>query len=555
MRLIEKIAAIIGLVFIVSMFTLGTGYATPGTENAAAVMPNQAPLSLCTFSWALSNDDGATSSYGGYNPIDPGDTGNDPKAAQSPGVACARSANDTAYTTTANTTDTIAFYLSNAYPGYNPTIFFGLSNKWMTPGIVSSITFTNPNPGLLTMTLSGVSNNQVIDAGTTVVGALDIAVGNIPQSGGLNYNLSVTIIVTQTGPLLSISPASLPDGQLGTSYNQTLAASNGNPPYTWSVSSGSLPKGLSLNAAAGAITGTPTAAGGYNFAVQVTDSTSDTASLALSIGVAPLTVSTTPVTLHNEVIPHSITINILGTASQLVLNPDGSLAEPYTISLPDNSVSITISAGTMITADGEIPDRIDVEIAPASEQQGMPADWQQISKLYRLVAYVGDTMATHTVFSQPFLLTIHCDTAVIPAGNEVFTAYYETATGWVGLDSTYDARTGNVSTYVNHFTLFAGMTAPGTWLSSFSRWWSSNWWWIVAIAVVILMGLLSFILSGIKRKKLMAFIIKRSGEGATRQQLLGSEVAQFIRENRLPSYSGPDIESMVDRVIKKYSGK
>ena len=127
MRLIEKIGAIIALVVILSAAALGTGYAMPLTNTAAAVTPNQTPLSLCTFSWVQSNDDGTVSSHNGYNPIDPGDnTGNDPKAAQTPGAACTRTSFNAASTTAAGTAGTITFNLSNAYPGYNPTIFFGL---------------------------------------------------------------------------------------------------------------------------------------------------------------------------------------------------------------------------------------------------------------------------------------------------------------------------------------------------------------------------------------------------------------------------------------------
>jgi hypothetical protein len=220
---------------------------------------------------------------------------------------------------------------------------------------VSSITFTNPNPALLTMTLKGVSNGQVINTGSTeVVGALDIAVGNIPQSGSPSYSLSVTIVVTQTGPAFSINPVSLPDGQLGMIYNQTLSVSNGNPPYTWSVSSGALPDGLSLNPAAGTITGTPLAAGNFNFTVRVIDSSDSSAGLSLSINVpplpaptsttpaAPITVTVTPttpvVTLSQQVtttttaVPgeaHNLAIDMFGTTGQMLVNPDGSLAAPY----------------------------------------------------------------------------------------------------------------------------------------------------------------------------------------------------------------------------------
>lgn len=88
------------------------------------------------------------------------------------------------------------------------------------------------------------------------------------------------------GPL-SITTTSLANGTAGNSYSQTVLASGGTLPYTWSLVSGqgTLPPGLSLSAA-GAITGTPSTAGTYNFTVKVTDAGSATAQKALSIVVA-----------------------------------------------------------------------------------------------------------------------------------------------------------------------------------------------------------------------------------------------------------------------------
>src|SRR5580704_1570739 len=57
---------------------------------------------------------------------------------------------------------------------------------------------------------------------------------------------------------LSISTSSLPTGQTGVAYSAVLAATGGTPPYMWSLASGTLPAGLTLNASTGAITGTPT---------------------------------------------------------------------------------------------------------------------------------------------------------------------------------------------------------------------------------------------------------------------------------------------------------
>jgi hypothetical protein len=86
---------------------------------------------------------------------------------------------------------------------------------------------------------------------------------------------------------LSIATTSLPGGTMGIAYSATLAASGVTPSYTWSITNGSLPTGLGLNASTGAITGTPTVAGISTFTVQVNDSSSATASRSLSITIAP----------------------------------------------------------------------------------------------------------------------------------------------------------------------------------------------------------------------------------------------------------------------------
>jgi hypothetical protein len=87
------------------------------------------------------------------------------------------------------------------------------------------------------------------------------------------------------GPL-SITTTSLPAVTTGSAYSQTLVASGGTTPYTWSIVSGfgTLPPGLSLSTG-GNISGTPSTAGTYNFRVQVTDAASATATRDLSIAV------------------------------------------------------------------------------------------------------------------------------------------------------------------------------------------------------------------------------------------------------------------------------
>jgi len=84
----------------------------------------------------------------------------------------------------------------------------------------------------------------------------------------------------------SIFPSVLPSGQVSVSYSTTLVAAPITPPATWAVTGGSLPLGLTLAAATGTISGTPTTAGTYTFLVQVTDTTGPSAQQGFSITVA-----------------------------------------------------------------------------------------------------------------------------------------------------------------------------------------------------------------------------------------------------------------------------
>jgi hypothetical protein len=98
---------------------------------------------------------------------------------------------------------------------------------------------------------------------------------------------SGAVVLTQSGLALNIDTTSLPGGTVGVPYSQTLTASGGTSPYTWSLASGTLPAGLTRSGAT--ISGTPTTAGTYSFTVGVTDAASgtDTQPLSITIGAAP----------------------------------------------------------------------------------------------------------------------------------------------------------------------------------------------------------------------------------------------------------------------------
>ena len=87
---------------------------------------------------------------------------------------------------------------------------------------------------------------------------------------------------------LTITTSALASGVSGTAYSSSLGASGGTAPYLWSLSSGQLPAGIALDAASGALAGTPSASGTYSLTLKVTDASEppEVASAAFKLQVA-----------------------------------------------------------------------------------------------------------------------------------------------------------------------------------------------------------------------------------------------------------------------------
>ena len=151
------------------------------------------------------------------------------------------------------------------------------------------------------------------------------------NSGSRNYSLTVA-----AGNVLTIGPASMPAGTVGAAYvNQTMTATGGDGvgPYTYAVTAGTLPNGLTLTN--GVVSGTPTAAGTYTFTVTGTDSTGgDFGSKQYTVIVAP------PVPL--TVGPATITPPEVGKAYSTNLTTTGGTG-PYQYTLTGGSLPVGLS--------------------------------------------------------------------------------------------------------------------------------------------------------------------------------------------------------------------
>ncbi len=187
-------------------------------------------------------------------------------------------------------------------------------------------------------------------------------------------DLSITVIQ----PPLSITTEILPDGEVGTAYDQTLAATGGDGTYTWSLASGSLPDGLGLAGATGQISGTPTAVGDWTFTVQVVSGI-DTAVKEFSIAVVlpPLEITTAVLADGVTGAPYGQTVTASGGDGTYTWSiTDGQLPDGLNLTSNTGEISGTpTAAGTFdftieVTSGGET-DTADLSITVADGGTGL----------------------------------------------------------------------------------------------------------------------------------------------------------------------------------------
>lgn len=149
--------------------------------------------------------------------------------------------------------------------------------------------------------------------------------------------VTALVLVPAATAAPTISTSSVPGATQSAVYpSTTLTATGGTAPYTWAVTAGSLPAGLTLSAS-GVITGTPTGTADATFTVQVTDAVPETATKQFTIVVhGPPTVSSTTL--------GGVTV---GTAITKTLSATGGTT-PYAWSLASGTLpaGLTLASGT-----------------------------------------------------------------------------------------------------------------------------------------------------------------------------------------------------------------
>jgi len=215
------------------------------------------------------------------------------------------------------------------------TVAFGAPVQSITPslagGQAASLAIAAP-AAHGTATVNGLTLNYAPNVGFAGSDSFTYTATN-----ALGTSTAATVSITVTPPTLSVSPTSLANPQIGAAYSKTISVSGGISPYSYTVSAGALPAGLTLNALTGAIAGTPTAGGPAGFTVKATDSSTGSGPFsgteAYTITVAPPTLALTPTSLPNPV---------AGIAYSQALTASGGTA-PYSFAVTAGALPAGLS--------------------------------------------------------------------------------------------------------------------------------------------------------------------------------------------------------------------
>jgi CSLREA domain-containing protein len=181
----------------------------------------------------------------------------------------------------------------------------------LSPASLPNATVNTAYPPVLTASPAGGNYSFAVTSGALPNGLSLNSNGSFSGAptlaGSFSFRVTATGWGTCTGfrdyvllvvcPALSLSPASLPGGTVGTAYNQAVSASPAGS-YHYSVTSGALPTGLSLNSASGALSGTPAASGTFTFTLTAAAG-GCAGSQSYTVVITCPTLSLTPASLPN----------------------------------------------------------------------------------------------------------------------------------------------------------------------------------------------------------------------------------------------------------------
>lgn len=179
-----------------------------------------------------------------------------------------------------------------------------------------SLTSGSLPPGL------ALDPSGVLSGTPTTTGTFPFSL-TVTDEASATATLSASLTITAGQGPLEVSPTTLPHAVQGLLYPMGFSATGGTPGYVWSISSGVLPSGLTLDPVTGAFSGTPSSSGLFRFVVRVVDSGATPSSAALVVRLQVLRTSSSgyviatasPLSPGENGVPYRTAMGVLGGAN------------------------------------------------------------------------------------------------------------------------------------------------------------------------------------------------------------------------------------------------
>lgn len=221
-----------------------------------------------------------------------------------------------------------------------------------------------------------LANTGVLSGTPTVNGSFDLVMV-VTDAEKVARTQGYTLVISARDPM--ITTTAVDQAREGSPYNSILQATGGTPPYSWSETAGALPAGIELGLD-GALSGTPTESGSFDFTARVTDAAARTDDVMLTLQViAPLQLLTSAVPQAIQDRPYSFQFQAAGGAppytwsvtgappAGISLSAEGLLAGTTT-SLGDTELTIRVRDSEGFQKSGlftlRVSDRYVYEITP-----------------------------------------------------------------------------------------------------------------------------------------------------------------------------------------------
>jgi hypothetical protein len=178
---------------------------------------------------------------------------------------------------TTNPLDQTAHAQGNSNSSFSGLITTTADNEleFAATGLPASYTGTASPGGGYSLLLQDTGTSRAATESDVLTHSASDYAGRFSLSSSTNWTIAVATFVA-AGPL-HITTQTLPSGRINTAYSAQISATGGTAPYSWSVTPGFMPSGLTLNSSTGVLSGIPTQSGQFTFTLAVTDATSHTA--------------------------------------------------------------------------------------------------------------------------------------------------------------------------------------------------------------------------------------------------------------------------------------